>query len=237
VREEERLQPGRAFGLEVRRHHEFDYTLADSTICMAPFPPNTARIEVRVAELKQLFNSIDPSPFRERDLAREAEEFIVEWAREVPRDAPLALLVHLDRPPGRPGEAAELQVAVREYFTHEADVARQRLRHLFRIGRTSLLIGLAFLGTATVCSQLIVRMLPGPGVAELLAEVLIIGGWVAMWRPLEIFLYDWWPIRAEEQLYRRLSAMPVDIAYVGGRTDAEAWQRDWPAASMRGNRR
>ncbi len=37
---------------------------------------------VRVAELRQLFNAIDPSPFRERDLDPRAEEFIVEWARD-----------------------------------------------------------------------------------------------------------------------------------------------------------
>jgi len=38
--------------------------------------------QVRVAELRQLFNAIDPSPFRERDLDPRAEEFIVEWARD-----------------------------------------------------------------------------------------------------------------------------------------------------------
>jgi len=26
-------------------------------------------------------------------------------------------------------------------------------------------------------------------------ESLLVGGAVAPWRPLEIFLYDWWPIR------------------------------------------
>jgi len=41
-------------------------------------------IEVRVADLKQLFNAMDPSPFREKDLDPEAEEFIGGWARELP---------------------------------------------------------------------------------------------------------------------------------------------------------
>ena len=44
-------------------------------------------IEVRVAELRQLFNAIDPSPFRERDLDPRAETFIVDWARELPNTA------------------------------------------------------------------------------------------------------------------------------------------------------
>jgi len=33
-----------------------------------PIPPKCGVIEVHVTELKQLFNSIDPSPFRNRDL-------------------------------------------------------------------------------------------------------------------------------------------------------------------------
>jgi hypothetical protein len=32
---------------------------------------------------------------------------------------------------------------------------------------------------------------------------------VAMWRPQEVFLYDWWPIRADGTLFDRLSAMAV----------------------------
>jgi hypothetical protein len=64
-------------------------------------------------------------------------------------------------------------------------------------------------------------------VGGLVREGLLIGGWVAMWRPLEIFLYDWWPIRADIRLYNRLSAMPVQIRYTG--TNAAAWRRDWPA--------
>jgi hypothetical protein len=38
-----------------------------------------------------------------------------------------------------------------------------------------------------------------------------IGGWVALWRPLEIFLYEWWPIRAEACLYDRLGEMDVQV--------------------------
>ena len=39
----------------------------------------------------------------------------------------------------------------------------------------------------------------------------MIAGWVALWRPLEIFLYDWWPIRAEARLQDRLAEMDVRV--------------------------
>jgi hypothetical protein len=67
-----------------------------------PIPPKCAVIEVHVDELKQLFNAIDPSPFREKDLDPKAEEFIVGWAKDLPRHATLALVVDLDRKAGLP---------------------------------------------------------------------------------------------------------------------------------------
>jgi hypothetical protein len=186
-------------------------------------------IEVRVTELRQLFNAIDPSPFRERDLDPHAEEFIVAWARDLPRDAPLALRVHLERAAGRPDEATLLGEAIHRYFRARAAGSRRGLRELFRRGRISLLIALAFLGVSLTLSDLI-GSAGGSGFAAVLREGFIIGGWVAMWRPLEVFLYDWWPIRGEVRLLDRLSEMPVRIEYEEARS-GDAWRSDWPAVA------
>jgi len=59
-------------------------------------PQGTEVIEVHVSELSQIFNSMDPSPFHERDLDDDAEEFIVGWAREFPRRDPVSLVVHVN---------------------------------------------------------------------------------------------------------------------------------------------
>src|SRR5436309_14561353 len=112
-------------------------TAVDKTSAGDPIPPKCSLIEVHVGELKQLFNSIDPSPFRNKDLDPKAEEFIVGWARDMPRDVPLALLVDLDRPAGLPDEAAVLRDAIHEFFIQRANAFRRRLRELFRVGRKS----------------------------------------------------------------------------------------------------
>ena len=185
-----------------------------------PFPANCELIEVRVSELKQLFNAIDPSPFRERDLDPNAEEFITDWAKEASPSATFGLAVHLERPAGLPDEPAELRDAVHEFFRHRADLSRRRMRELLRRGRTSLAIGVCTLGVSIAAGDLAVRVFSNH-IAEILRESLLIGGWVAMWRPMEIFLYDWWPIRAEGRLADRLSAMPVRISYtLDGSVDA-----------------
>jgi hypothetical protein len=188
-------------------------------------PPGCTVIEVHVAELRQLFDAIDPSPFREKDLNPNAAEFIIGWANDTPRDAPLALLVHVDRPSGTPDEAGVVGDAIHRFFSLCAQRSRRRLRQLFHRGRLSLVIGLAFLAVLIGLGDLAVRSLPGSHLAEVLREGLLIGGWVAMWRPLEVFLYDWWPIRAEARVFDRLAAMPVRIQYDALRP-SDAWRRD-----------
>lgn len=174
-------------------------------------------IELRVTELRQLFHSMDASPFGHRDLDPRAEEFIVSWAREFPQKAALSLRVHLDRPPAKPDESALLGEEIHGFFREQAEAGRRSLRNLFRVGRTSLIIGLAFLALTVGVSDLIANQSPG-GLAETLRQGLAIVGWVALWRPLEIFLYDWWPIRARIRLAERLAVMPVEVSYGGGRT-------------------
>jgi hypothetical protein len=189
--------------------------------------PAPTVIAVRVAELRQLFNAIDPSPFLKRDLDPRAEAFIVGWARELPRDAPLSLLVHLERSCGPDDEATMLGDAIHEYFAQRALETRRQLRDLFRRGRISLAIALVFLGAAMAASDLIGGLTVNR-FAAVVSEGLIIGGWVAMWRPLEVFLYDWWPVRADVRLAERLSTMPVDIEY-RETAASDAWRSDWPA--------
>lgn len=195
-----------------------------------PITPNCAVIEVHVGELKQLFNSIDPSPFRNKDLDPQAEEFIVGWAKELPRDVTLALVVDLDRQAGLPDESAVLRDAIHEFFRQRAEAYRRRLRDLFRRGRTSLLIGLTVLAGAIALGDFLATLMKASHVGEILRESLTIGGWVSMWRPLEVFLYDWWPIRNEARLSDRLAAMPVRIRYMNAKSP-DAWKADWPAAA------
>src|ERR1700716_2611879 len=76
----------------------------------APAAENS--IELRIAEISQLFDSLDPFPFREKDLDKEAEEFIVSWARELPVDQPLKIVVHLPQSQASTPEARELGPAL-----------------------------------------------------------------------------------------------------------------------------
>lgn len=167
------------------------------------------RIEVRLRELAQLFNLMDPSPFIDRDLDADAEEFIVGWARELPHHRELELVIHLATAP-EPDRAAGTGEAVRHYFASRVMIKQRELRQLLRRGRASLAIGLVFLAACFGLGELAQQVLPG-GWKDFAQLGLHIVGWVAMWRPLEIYLYDWWPVRNDLRLLQRLARMQVRL--------------------------
>ena len=168
-------------------------------------------ISVHLADLMQLFNPLDPSPFGQRDLDTRVEEFIVDWARESHRHRGFELRIHLARQPEQPDPEPTLGDAVRGFFQHRSRAARTRLRRLLQRGRISLGIGALFLTGSIIAGGTMESILTQHSIGSVLRESLLIGGWVAMWRPLEIFLYDWWPISAEARLLDRLGEMPVQV--------------------------
>jgi hypothetical protein len=157
---------------------------------------------------------MDPSPFHEKDLDDDAEEFIVGWAQEFPRRDPISLVVHVNQPPGH-GDAQHLvETAVHNYFAYRAKLNRLEFRRLLKQGRTSLIIGLLFLAACLTLGELLARREPGT-LLTVVRVSLTIAGWVAMWRPMEIFLYDWWPLLRVGHIYEKLSRVPVELRRPG----------------------
>lgn len=171
-------------------------------------------IFLRLRELAQLFNPMDPSELLERDLDAEAEEFIVSWARELPSRGALELEIHVATPPPPLSGIDGVQTAVRNYFATRAGIKRRELNQLFRRGRMSLAIGIVFLAACLALGEFVGKVFPGPA-AAFVGEGLNIVGWVAMWRPLEIYLYEWWPIRDELRILQALATMEVRVVFDG----------------------
>jgi hypothetical protein len=172
-------------------------------------------IEVRVSEISQLFHSLDPFPFREKDLDADAEDFIVSWARELPPDQPVKIVVHLPEDQASTVEAHELGAALTRYFDYRARNIRLDLNELFRVGRRALAIGITVLSISVIAGQTVAANLSPRPIGRVIEESLLIFGWVANWRPIEIFLYEWWPIIRLRNLYRRLALAHVELRSYG----------------------
>ena len=100
--------------------------------------------------------------------------------------------------------------AIHNYFQYKSVLSRRNLRVLLLEGRTSLLIGLAFLAACLIGADLLSGLVNST-FFKVLKESLTIAGWVAMWRPMQIFLYDWWPLIRRGRIYQNLGHAVVHV--------------------------
>ena len=169
----------------------------------------THTLELRVRELQQLFNSLDPTPFLNKDLDSACEAFIENWALTLPHASHLQLTIHVEQPV--PAGASELvAMAVHNHYAYKTKLVEGELRQLLRLGRTSLGIGLGFVALCLLLAEAISSVVAGPA-ARIAKESLTIIGWVAMWRPVQIFLYDWWPLKGRISVFQNLRFARVNV--------------------------
>lgn len=166
-------------------------------------------IEVALTHPRQLFNSLDPSPFIEKDLDDNAEAYIVDSVREFSLSTPLKLVFYMPAAE-QAAMGNSLAEAVHNYFAYKEDLAGKELRFTIRQGRTALFIGVAFLMFCLTLRQG-VSVLETSVWSDILAEGLLISGWVAMWRPIDIFIYTWWPTLRMRRVYQKLRNMPIEL--------------------------
>ncbi len=173
-------------------------------------PPPIHQVELRIVALSELFNSMDPTPFHHRKLDTDAEEFLETWALEFPRNSRFRIIIHIDEMP-EDDPAPLVTEAIHNYFEYKSERSRQLLRLLLQEGRTSLLVGLGFLVITVLGVDILSSSFANSPFLRILTESLLVGGWVAMWRPMQIFFYDWWPIVRRVNIYRNLGRAMVHV--------------------------
>ncbi|MGA9549214.1 MAG: hypothetical protein WBS14_16275 [Rhodomicrobium sp.] len=171
----------------------------------------SSTIEVAARDLIQLFNSLDPSPFPERDLDDEAEAFIVSWAKELSPTDCFRIVIHLPMPELIKAEQQGLRKAFSNYFAYRSEMLGRSEREGLRMGRRFLVVGILVLALCNMLAHILIVLTHSSPFAQLAADGLVIFGWVANWRPAEIFLYDFWEMRRTRLLYRRLADAEIAL--------------------------
>jgi len=174
-------------------------------------PLHIHHLALRVREIAQLFNSMDPTPFLNKDLDPAAESFIETWASGFASGSTFHLTIHLEQWPADRDPGEILTGAIHNHFSFKAELARNALKNFLQLGRMSLMIGVVFVSSCLFLADLIGQLGNQAVQYSIARESLTIVGWVAMWRPLQIFLYDWWPLQKKIRLYEKLGNAQIKV--------------------------
>ncbi len=166
-------------------------------------------IDIYISDIHQLFDRRDPSPFREKDLDEDLVKYLVLSWEELPDDVDFQLVINMPNNSSSPFTEEDLELAIHNYFSFESESNDNDLEFLFKQGRISLTVAFAFLAICTFLSSLITAH--QNLFFDTLKEGLHVIGWVALWRPINIFLYEWLPYAERRKMYKKLSTIDIKI--------------------------
>ncbi|MFO0747210.1 MAG: hypothetical protein U1F43_16325 [Myxococcota bacterium] len=168
-------------------------------------------IDIRVRSVEQLFDNRDPAPFHERDLDDDAVDYLVGAIEEIPRSAgPVKVVVWVAEPLPPSLTVERVVEAIGRHFEHARWRMKRRIRDQVRQSRTFALLGLVALAALLTLAELTSGLREIP-VAHVLPEGLTILAWVVLWRPLEVLVYDWYPLSQERRRLERMASAPIDV--------------------------
>ena len=169
-------------------------------------------IRLDLKDIEQLFNSLDPSPFIDKDLDQDAIEYLTSSFSEYNLKKKLKIIIHMPKVSLKKFKEKDIIDSIHNYFSYEVKMSEKRINLQIKEGRQALFIGLSFLLICLSVREYILY-LNNTFVTHIITEALLISGWVAMWKPISNMLYDWWPLKKKQRIYNKIANTEIEFLY------------------------
>jgi hypothetical protein len=170
-------------------------------------------IEVRVKSPRQLFDSRDPAPFHERDLDDDFVEYISAAAREFSKSRELKIVIHVEENETKELTRDLIRESIKIYFAYRINLQRVDLKSFMKRAQLYLMIGVVVLVICLSVAQRLAVPTAPQGAIGILREGIIIFGWISIWKPIELVLFDWYPLYEKLRFYKRLLKTEIDVQF------------------------
>jgi hypothetical protein len=176
----------------------------------------TLDVRLELADPRELFAAPTADPLAGRPYGESGVDRILNQLRPKPGREVRATIV-LPESARAPDLEARTRGALARYFDARIAHNRNDNRSLWHEGRATLTRGLLFLAICMLGSHIVgAPKYLHPVFARFLDEGFVIAGWVALWWPLDVLLYQHWPLARERRMYEALKRMELKFEFAGG---------------------
>lgn len=173
-------------------------------------------VELHLGNIDALFERQHVNPFKQPQALDSGMQQLYRRLWLEPRRGVL-LKLYLPETALKDVSTGQIRDAIGKYCTFMKHVADNHYRMLLLEGLRALPVGIFFLGLCLTLALLIQELDIFPHLARFFVkEGLYIIGWVGMWKPMEIFLYEWWPFRRQMRVYRCMSELEISLEKLPG---------------------
>ncbi len=170
-------------------------------------------IEISINQPYDLYDDKDPSPLNVRDITPAVEQYIVDCVREIPSSLGIRIDFYFYTFTGDANDVDQLRKSVSDFFKYAAIVKKAEFKNKIMQGLKSLLMGLTFLFLCTYSSHAFVEYSDSLLKAFFIEGVTVLG-WVSLWNPVQIFLYEIWPILSQVSILNRCTSIETTFRNV-----------------------
>jgi len=164
--------------------------------------------------------------FANHGLEQDAADFLLAEVKKCPIWKPMLLMIYLESLPNNiQKQESLLQAKVANFFEAEAKTTRLRTKRLLRRGTISFSISCIMFFVALVIKALLNRYLADVNGVNIVIQACDIISWVILWPPLNLLVFQWWPVAYRWLLLHRISTRiyivikPFDPIMMGGIQD------------------
>ena len=170
-------------------------------------------LSIELGSLEELFTAPEFNPLGGRAEELPGLERLANQLRPLPI-APVRTCIVLPASERAPDLEQRCRAALRAVLDRRIERNRNDASSLRVEGRATLWRGLLFLALCLLGSSLLGTTGALPRYLEhYIDEGLIIAGWVALWYPLDVLLYQRWPLARERRLYECLREMQLEFRF------------------------
>lgn len=176
-------------------------------------------VDLYLSDIHNFFQTPEVDPFFGENIEASGVDQLMDTlnARRRAHKRISSITIHLPAAMIMPELAARTRAAIEVYCNTQVRLAVQKKREVWLEGWRSLRIGSVFWIVCLALSLLAEKLLADySAFGRLFGEGFIIAGWVGLWRPAELLLYEWRPYKREGELYEAIKRMDVRIV---ARTD------------------
>jgi len=170
-------------------------------------------IELRIAHPAQFYNLLDPAPNDEKEINQATESYIMDSLEEMPNDkrSSATIILYLEQTLYDDEKARkDMEQAIHSHFALRLCSTHQKYKQAMNKGRRYLIRGLIFLIVCLIFSSVVTSIHNQNDIIYAIGQSFVIIGWVALWRPVEFYLYDRRDILDEKKMLSQLEKIPVE---------------------------
>lgn len=174
----------------------------------------TCEIPLQLQSIKSFFQAPEIDPFTGEDNVVSGIEQVMDTMKIHRNWKSTTFRIVITVPPDAPDLdlAPQLPRALATYCAKRMQYARRKRTETRLEGRQALRIGIVFLAICLAASATVERLLADRVlIGNLLAESLMIAGWVGLWRPMELLLNGWWPFASDVDIYEKIRNTAIEV--------------------------